>query len=458
MRRSLLLTVLFVSLPGFSYAQNYIQPKDYSGAGVIVNLDVISNSQAPLRLAPPMPSQRVMLRPPMPMAPRLTPPAPMAAPQLVAPRPMAQPPIAPAPMPAPAAPAMQPRAMTTPMASAPVPLPVAPKPVAPAATNAMVGNAPMPLSSISAPRNNDQISAPQTAPQVNAHVAPGPKSLESYLIDEPANKTVTVKSAPSVTSEPLGLPPAMPPALAPVPAPVAPKPVQKMAPLKDYSSLSDAAPVQAAPKPAPLKDYSSRELLASAKEKADDVDMIIPAPAASSLKAMKAPSTTPVLDELLPLDGTGTLSSPIAALPDAPEEIVAVKPKAQQKAAPKVASIKDDFKGYRIVFDAKSEKIKPSEEAMLNKIAAQMTENKSLRLQVRAYADGTPETTSAARRLSLMRALNVRDYVTKKNIPATRLDIRALGSGSAEMGDEVGRSSAPADRVDITVISNPAGV
>jgi outer membrane protein OmpA-like peptidoglycan-associated protein len=432
MRRSLLLTVLFIAVPQLSHAQNYIPPQDYSGAGVIVNLDVLSTRQAPMQLTPPVHQapQRVMLRPPVQTAPKLTAPAPMAAAPRVA--------SMPTPMPVPRANALPP-VMPAPIAPAPVAsAAVAPKAVvaAPVASapviNHNLGNAPMPLASISAPRAGGEASVSPTTVPATAHVAPGPKSIESYLIDDPVGVTSPINKTP-VISAPIA--PAMPMPIAKAPAPIAPAaPVAKKAveeiELRDYSS---ASPVVTQNKP----ESSSRKLLAKAKDEAAE--------------PMAAPSSaTPILDELIPLTSNSKampapITQDIAALPEAPEEIVAKKPVLKND----VPSSSDAF---RVLFDKKSEKINSGEEATLNKAVALLQADSSSRLVVRAYADGTPETTSAARRLSLMRALNVRDYITKKNISATRLDIRALGNGSVEMGDQVGRGSAPADRVDIAIV------
>jgi outer membrane protein OmpA-like peptidoglycan-associated protein len=60
-----------------------------------------------------------------------------------------------------------------------------------------------------------------------------------------------------------------------------------------------------------------------------------------------------------------------------------------------------------------------------------------------AYAAGTPEDPSTARRLSLARALAVRSALIADGVSSTRIYVRALG---AQAGD------APADRVDLSVL------
>jgi hypothetical protein len=56
-----------------------------------------------------------------------------------------------------------------------------------------------------------------------------------------------------------------------------------------------------------------------------------------------------------------------------------------------------------------------------------MTGNARLRAQIIAYAAGTADSASQARRLSLSRALAVRAYLIERGVASTRLDVRALG-------------------------------
>ncbi len=67
-----------------------------------------------------------------------------------------------------------------------------------------------------------------------------------------------------------------------------------------------------------------------------------------------------------------------------------------------------------------------------------------------AYAAATPEDPSAARRLSLSRALAVRSALMADGVPSSRIYVRALGG---QGGD------GPADRADVSVLGSnaPAG-
>ena len=76
----------------------------------------------------------------------------------------------------------------------------------------------------------------------------------------------------------------------------------------------------------------------------------------------------------------------------------------------------------------------------LDALAQKMNTDENMRLQLLAYASGTPEETSRARRMSLSRALAVRSYLIKQGVRNTRMDVRALGNNV---------QGSPADRVDV---------
>jgi hypothetical protein len=71
----------------------------------------------------------------------------------------------------------------------------------------------------------------------------------------------------------------------------------------------------------------------------------------------------------------------------------------------------------------------------------------SATFNVVAYATGTPEDPSTARRLSLSRALAVRSVLMANGISSSRIYVRALGAAG---GDE------PPDRVDLAVMGGNA--
>jgi outer membrane protein OmpA-like peptidoglycan-associated protein len=98
----------------------------------------------------------------------------------------------------------------------------------------------------------------------------------------------------------------------------------------------------------------------------------------------------------------------------------------------------------QILFPEGSAELPPEATQQLDTIAQKLDQDQSLRLQLMAYASGTEDTASRARRISLSRALAVRAYLIDKGIRSTRMDVRALGNKVE--GD-------PADRVDIVTLT-----
>ena len=79
----------------------------------------------------------------------------------------------------------------------------------------------------------------------------------------------------------------------------------------------------------------------------------------------------------------------------------------------------------------------------LRGLSDRMSQQENMRLQLLAYAGNADTSASAARRLSLSRALAVRSYLIENGVRSTRIDVRALGNKSTEEVTE---------RVDITVV------
>lgn len=77
------------------------------------------------------------------------------------------------------------------------------------------------------------------------------------------------------------------------------------------------------------------------------------------------------------------------------------------------------------------------------KIIPNLSKNPQSRIQILSFAKASDGTESSSRRLSLSRALVVRDYLLARKIDAARIDVRAL----ANQG-----SGTPADRVDIVLL------
>ncbi|HEV8388465.1 MAG TPA: hypothetical protein VGQ35_01415 [Dongiaceae bacterium] len=101
--------------------------------------------------------------------------------------------------------------------------------------------------------------------------------------------------------------------------------------------------------------------------------------------------------------------------------------------------------GIRIVFPTELNEVPSEANAALDDLAAQMQADENMRIQIMCYASGNADTESKARRKSLARCINIRQYLFKKDVRTTRMDVRALGLKS---------EGQPADRVDIVPASS----
>ena len=80
---------------------------------------------------------------------------------------------------------------------------------------------------------------------------------------------------------------------------------------------------------------------------------------------------------------------------------------------------------------------------------------------VMAYATGVPQDPSAARRLSLSRALQVRSALMAYGVPSTHIYVRAMGAQAGAQGGPQGApqgGEGPGDRVDVLVMGASASV
>ena len=162
------------------------------------------------------------------------------------------------------------------------------------------------------------------------------------------------------------------------------------------------------------------------------VTEILPDPSSSSVENAEAPVPAPP-PELQPTPGERDQTKLAAIAPAAPQ--------GQSEATP-LPSISTDQ--MTVLFNSGDSTIEDSNEATLRSIAAQINAEERTRLQLRAYASAQNSSASAARRLSLSRALAVRSFLIESGVNSTRIDVRALGAKS---------ESGPADRVDLVVIN-----
>lgn len=152
---------------------------------------------------------------------------------------------------------------------------------------------------------------------------------------------------------------------------------------------------------------------------------------------------------------------PPATLPTAPPDTVAIAPvppppPPPQAAPPPPPPISEGATsaalatgaGLRVTFGAGQADLSPASAEAIRNIVRSAPPGDTTSFNVVAYATGTPEDPSTARRLSLSRALAVRSALMADGVASSRIYVRALG---ATGGDE-----AP-DRVDLAVLGSNAG-
>jgi outer membrane protein OmpA-like peptidoglycan-associated protein len=112
-----------------------------------------------------------------------------------------------------------------------------------------------------------------------------------------------------------------------------------------------------------------------------------------------------------------------------------------EDAAAETASLEQTIEGQvRIAFEPGSDQIPEPALGQLNGLLQKMNDDPFMRVQVLAYASGSDDMVSVARRVSLGRAMAIRKFLADQGVTMDRMDVRALGSSALE---------EPFDRVDI---------
>jgi outer membrane protein OmpA-like peptidoglycan-associated protein len=96
-----------------------------------------------------------------------------------------------------------------------------------------------------------------------------------------------------------------------------------------------------------------------------------------------------------------------------------------------------------VAFPPESTALPPAAQPLLNGVAARLAADRSLRIELQAYAGGS-DREARAQRLSLARALALRRYLMSRGTPRVRIIVRALGNRS---------TGGDADRVDLFPLS-----
>lgn len=135
--------------------------------------------------------------------------------------------------------------------------------------------------------------------------------------------------------------------------------------------------------------------------------------------------------------------------PVEPEAIVVPEPEMEMETTevvslPPSEVVSADNLDLQILFDAGADTMTEADQALLDQLAGRLSDNPDQRIQLRAYASSDDGTASAARRLALARALQVRAYLIENGVRSTRIDVRALG-------DKI-EGGGPLDRIDIVLV------
>lgn len=97
-----------------------------------------------------------------------------------------------------------------------------------------------------------------------------------------------------------------------------------------------------------------------------------------------------------------------------------------------------------LMFDGNESDVTQDMKQQLDAILQRLKGNKSMRVQLHAFATGQDGNPSSARRISLARALSVREYlVDQGGLRPTRMDVRALGDQTQQQ---------PVDRIDFVFV------
>lgn len=135
-----------------------------------------------------------------------------------------------------------------------------------------------------------------------------------------------------------------------------------------------------------------------------------------------------------------------ASAPKPPAEVAATTPAKETPPPPKPRPTVPVTAGQpmTVLFSPGDAQLSDEFAGALNQIADQIKDDERARLQLKAFAAGGSTSPSAARRLSLSRALAVRSFLIEAGLSSTKIDVRALGAKY---------ESGPPDRVDVVVLN-----
>lgn len=212
----------------------------------------------------------------------------------------------------------------------------------------------------------------------------------------------------------------------------------RIAPLDPGSSL--AAAVAAAPSETPRLEVAPAPVAPAAAPEPVPVEELAAAPPAPPA-AEEVPDLAPAAEPRVAL---APAAEPEPAPVVEPAPAAEPEPEPRQVAAlPRIALPAAGGEVLRIEFIGSATRLSPQAEESLRALAAAFSQSDG-RLQLQAFAGGTGESASGARRTSLSRALAVRSFLIEAGVRSTRVDVRALGTAA---------DSGPPERVDVLYVA-----
>lgn len=303
-----------------------------------------------------------------------------------------------------------------------------------------------PRPTLTAPKAEDILSHPVEnfhvlTIQQPALTQPDPKAVL------PVPKTATAKNENKNSGERLTIIPPPPkkqkiaPPMLPPAAYTNTKPRQKAqtAAMAPPPSLVATTPPKAMPKvtPKPYVPKTAKSMPAVGAVKVEKT----PLPPSPVAPLAPPTSTDKLLDAALETHMVEDKAAVTGAVIAKPEK--KAKAKAKAKDDKKVTTDASEFAVFSLAFGKTATDLSADQKATIKGNAISLLKKDSKkRVSILAYASSGDDDESAARRISLARALSVRQYLVDNNIPPARIDLKALGNAT---------TTTPKDRVDMKV-------
>lgn len=297
------------------------------------------------------------------------------------------------------------------------------------------------------------------APQPQAKVKPKSPPPAAKIVAKPTEKTIEKPKTAPVKSVKLAVKPSRKP---PVPSFL-----REKAPVAEIAATKSDIP----PAPAPTKVTEKVEKTEKAANGISTTTTSAPAVKVETVRSETVPGAPPspvianpktiapappinTVDPVAPAAPPASLMAPAKPAPAIAEPAPATSApvltplvaKAEPAPKPPVKKIPDPEPEatLQLLFVPGDAAVSADHASTLQKqVAAKLKADPGMRLQIIAYATAVDDSQSSARRVSLNRALSVRDYLKEAGVAPYRMDIRALGSAS---------SAEHVDRVDLLLI------